>query len=91
MSLRPSAVRTAALAWNIGTAQANLQAGARHFSLGDLQTILILTADFDQRLRQFRTEHYGLLLELYLYYVIVKKGRATEAPDFGWPAFQGTS
>lgn len=66
-------------------AQANLQAGARHYGLSDLQAILILTADFDQRLRQFRTEHHGLLMELYLYYVIVKKGRAVEAPDFGWP------
>jgi len=66
-------------------AQANFQIGSRYYNLGDLQTILILTADFDQRLRQYRTEHHGLLLELYLYYVIVKKGRATEVPDFGWP------
>ena len=66
-------------------AQANLQIGARHFSLADLQTILILTADFDQRLRQFRGEHHSLLLELYLYYVILKKGRATPSPEFGWP------
>jgi DNA polymerase-3 subunit delta len=66
-------------------AQANFQIGARRYSLTDLQAILVLTADFDQRLRQFRTEHHSLILELYLYYVIVKKGRATEAPDFGWP------
>ena len=66
-------------------AQANFQIGARHYSLANLQSILILTADFDQRLRQFRTEHHSLLLELYLYYVIVKKGKPTEAPDFGWP------
>jgi len=66
-------------------AQANFQIGARHYSLTDLQTILVLTADFDQRLRQFRTEHHELLLELYLYYIIVRKGRAVEAPDFGWP------
>jgi DNA polymerase-3 subunit delta len=66
-------------------AQANLQIGARHYSLADLQAILVLTADFDQRLRQFRTEHHSLLLELYLYYTIVKKGRPAEAPDFGWP------
>jgi len=66
-------------------AQANFQIGARHYSLADLQAILILTADFDQRLRQYRTEHHSLLLELYLYYVIVKKGRAVEAPEFGWP------
>ncbi len=67
-------------------AQANFQIGARHYSLADLQAILILTSDFDQRLRQFRTEHHSLLLELYLYYTIVKKGRATDAPDFGWPS-----
>jgi len=66
-------------------AQANLQVGARHYHLTDLQAILILTADFDQRLRLYRTEHHGLLLELYLYYVILKKGRPTEAPEFGWP------
>lgn len=66
-------------------AQANLQNAARRYSLSDLQAILILTADFDQRLRQFRTEHHPLLLELYLYYVVVKKGRATETPEFGWP------
>lgn len=67
-------------------AQANIQLGARHYTLSDLQAILILTADFDQRLRQYRTEHHGLLLELYLYYIIVRKGRAVEAPEFGWPA-----
>jgi DNA polymerase-3 subunit delta len=72
-------------------AQANLQVGARHYGLSDLQAILVLTADFDQRLRQFRTEHHGLLLDLYLYYVMVKKGRATEAPDFGWPGSQSAS
>lgn len=66
-------------------AQANLQAGARRYSLADLQAILVLTADFDQRLRLYRTEHHSLVLELYLYYAVVKKGRATEAPDFGWP------
>jgi DNA polymerase-3 subunit delta len=66
-------------------AQANFQIGVRHYSLADLQAILVLTADFDQRLRQYRTEHHSLLLELYLYYIIVKKGRATDAPDFGWP------
>ena len=75
----------AALRVSSKKAQANFQIGARRYSLGDLQTMLILTADFDQRLRQFRTEHHALLLELYLYYVIVKKGRATEAPEFGWP------
>jgi DNA polymerase-3 subunit delta len=67
-------------------AQANLQTGARHYSLGDLQAILVLTADFDHRLRQYRAEHHSLLLELYLYYVVLKRGRATEAPEFGWPA-----
>ena len=67
-------------------AQANLQTGARRFSLADLHFVLILTADFDQRLRQFRTEYHGLLMELYLYYVILRKGRATETPDFGWPS-----
>lgn len=66
-------------------AQANFHVGARHYSLSDLQAILILTADFDQRLRQYRTEHHSLLLELYLYYIIVKKGRAVEPPEFGWP------
>lgn len=72
-------------------AQANLQNGARHYGLTDLQAILVLTADFDQRLRQFRTEHHSLLMELYLYYVIVKRGRPTEAPEFGWPGAFVTS
>jgi DNA polymerase-3 subunit delta len=66
-------------------AQANLQIGARRYSLADLQAMLVLTADFDQRLRQYRVEHHSLLLELYLYYAIVKKGRAVEAPEYGWP------
>jgi DNA polymerase-3 subunit delta len=59
-------------------AQAGLRTGARHYSLADLQNILVLTAEFDQRLRQFKGEHHGLLLELYLYYVIQKKGRLPE-------------
>ncbi len=67
-------------------AQANLQLGARHYSFSDLQAILVLTADFDHRLRHYRTEHHPLLLELYLYYVILKRGRSTEPPEFGWPA-----
>jgi len=71
-------------------AQANFQIGARRYSLADLQAILVLTSDFDQRLRQFRTEHHSLLLELYLYYIVVKKGVATEAPDFGWPGTSST-
>jgi DNA polymerase-3 subunit delta len=66
-------------------AQANLQIGARRYTLRDLQTILVTTADFDMRLRQYRTEHHPLLLELYLYYVILRKGEVTEAPVFGWP------
>jgi len=67
-------------------AQANMQVGARNYSLADLQSILVLTAEFDHRLRHYRTEHHSLLLELYLYYVIQKRGKATEAPEFGWPA-----
>jgi len=67
--------------------QANLQTGARNYPLSDLQAILVLTADFDHRLRQYRTEHHSLLLELYLYYIILKRGRATAAPDFGWPSW----
>lgn len=66
-------------------AQANLQIGARRYSLAELQAILVLTADFDHRLRQFRTDHHPLLLEVYLYYVILKKGHPTDVPDFGWP------
>jgi DNA polymerase-3 subunit delta len=66
-------------------AQSNLQTGARHYPLSDLQAILVLTAEFDHRLRQYRTEHHSLLLELYLYYVMMKRGLATPAPEFGWP------
>ncbi len=62
-------------------AQANLKAGARHYTLTDLQNILVLTAEFDQRLRQFKGEHHGLLMELYLYYVIVRKGRLPESAE----------
>jgi DNA polymerase-3 subunit delta len=62
-------------------AQGNLRSGARHYSLSDLQNILVLTAEFDQRLRQFKGEHHGQLLELYLYYVIKRKGRLPETAE----------
>ena len=62
-------------------AQAGLRNGARHYNLSDLQNILVLTSEFDQRLRQFKGEHHGMLLELYLYYVIQKKGRLPEVAE----------
>lgn len=82
----PAEEAFAALRVSSKKAQANFQIGAKRYSLADLQAVLVLTADFDLRLRQFRSEHHSLLLELYLYYVVVKKGRATEAPNFGWPS-----
>lgn len=65
-------------------AQANLHIAARHYRADDLKNMLILTADTDLRLRQFRAEYHPLLLDLYLYGVIVRRGRPLEAPSFGW-------
>lgn len=62
-------------------AQANYLQGARRYSLADLQRILVLTAEYDQRLRLFRSDQHGLLLDLYLYYVMVKKGQLPETAE----------
>lgn len=64
--------------------QSTYNKGARRYTLRDLQNILTLTAEWDFRLRGFRTEYQGLLMELYLYHVILKKGALPEPAVEAW-------
>ena len=50
-------------------------AGKTNYSLKDLQKIIILIAKYDARIRFARTEMQILLLQLFLYYFIEKKGK----------------
>ena len=54
----------------------------RQYSMNDVQNILVLISEFDYRLRLYKAEHHGLLLELFLYYLMIKKGRLPELPQF---------
>ena len=63
-------------------AQANYKSASRIYSLADVQNILVLIAEFDFRLRQYRAEHHGLLLELFLYHLMVRKGILPQVPEF---------
>jgi len=49
-------------------------AAGNNYSLDDLKRIVLLTADFDTALRTVKTDIHGLLLSLFLYYCIRKKG-----------------
>jgi DNA polymerase-3 subunit delta len=48
--------------------------GVKNFSAGDLENILVLCADFDERLHSGGAEMHPRLVELFLYSVICRKG-----------------
>ena len=49
--------------------------GARKFSARDLETIRLLLADFDERMRSIRSDLHALLLHLLVYYIVQKAGQ----------------
>ncbi|NNM68141.1 MAG: DNA polymerase III subunit delta [Spirochaetales bacterium] len=82
--LERQGVDEAFLALNIRAkkAQGSYLAASRKYSLHDVQNILVLISEFDLRLRLYKAEHHALLLELFLYYLMLKKGRLPEIPEF---------
>jgi len=50
----------------------------RNFTARDVEAIMTLLAQFDGELRAARSDQQRLLLELFLYYCIARKGRAPE-------------
>lgn len=52
--------------------------GSKSYGTRDLERIISLVARYDALLRSMRSEVQGLLLELFLYYCIVKRGREPE-------------
>jgi DNA polymerase-3 subunit delta len=48
--------------------------GIKNFSAGDLENILVLCADFDERLHSGGAEMHTRMMELFLYSVICRKG-----------------
>jgi len=55
--------------------QRTYQEGSRHFSGADLQSIVLLLATFDERLRLTKAEAHGLLLHLVIYYITRRAGQ----------------
>lgn len=53
--------------------------GAQRFSRRDLEAGIVLFAEYERRLRGSRTEWQGLLLEMFLYQLFIKKGRREQA------------
>jgi DNA polymerase-3 subunit delta len=51
---------------------------AEHYTLPDLERIVMLIARYDALLRTVRTEVEPLLLQMFLYYCLVRKGEAPE-------------
>ena len=58
--------------------QRSYAAGLSNYSLEDLRRIMVLVAHYDGRLRTVRSDLQPLLLELFLYYCIVRKGLQAE-------------
>lgn len=56
--------------------QQSFRSAAKSYSLEDVRAVLALTADCHSALRSFRADLQGLLLSQYLYYVVVRGGRA---------------
>ncbi len=50
-----------------------------HYSTGELKRIILLISRFDALVRETRAEMQSLLMELFLYYTILKKGELPEA------------
>lgn len=75
--LRPDEVWTK-LGIRSKRSQRSYAAGLSNYTLGQLEGILILIAHYDARLRAVRTDLQPLLLELFLYYCVVRKGREPE-------------
>ncbi|GAB4372502.1 MAG: DNA polymerase III subunit delta [Spirochaetales bacterium] len=55
--------------------------GEKNYSLEHAEDMLTLCADFDEYLRGYRTDYHPLLLELFLYGLIQKKGKNPLAFD----------
>jgi DNA polymerase-3 subunit delta len=49
--------------------------GCRQYSIDELQAIVLLTARFDYRLRCLKSNVHATLLQLFLYYLVVRGGR----------------
>ncbi len=58
--------------------QGNFIEANRNFTTAELKRIVVLIARFDALVRETRTDMHGLLMELFLYYVIIKKGEMPE-------------
>ncbi len=58
--------------------QRSYAAGLSNYTLDDLRRIIVLVAHYDARLRTVRADLQPLLLELFLYYCIVRKGFEAE-------------
>lgn len=59
--------------------QANYHRANSNFTTEELKRIILLISRFDALVREARAEMQGLLMELFLYYVILKKGETPEA------------
>lgn len=53
--------------------------GSQRFSTKDLETVIILFSEYEVRLRGARTEWQSLILELFLYQILIKKGHRERA------------
>jgi DNA polymerase-3 subunit delta len=58
--------------------QGNFIEANRNFTTEELKRIIVLIARFDALVRETRTDMHALLMELFLYYVIMKKGQMPE-------------
>jgi DNA polymerase-3 subunit delta len=57
----------------------------RNYTFGELKSMLVLFAEFDVRVRSYRTDLHRLLLQMLLYYIIAKDGRIPQpAKVFGY-------
>jgi DNA polymerase-3 subunit delta len=50
--------------------------GCRRYSLDELKAIILLIARFDYRVRSFKSNLHATLLQLFLYYLVVRGGSA---------------
>jgi DNA polymerase-3 subunit delta len=55
-------------------------AAHKAYSLAEAQTLISLVAEFDVRLRSYKAEVHAVLLQLFLYYAIVRGGRMPRWP-----------
>ena len=49
--------------------------GSRQFSAADIERIVQLLAEFDERFRSVRTDLHALLLHLLVYYIVQRAGQ----------------